>query len=285
MNYTVISKRKIKKLISERIVSDWDDPRLFTLPALKRRGFPPQAINSFVAQMGLTGALTSVDPSMLEASVRDLLNLTAPRVMAVLDPLKVTITNLPFLSTTLSVPDFPADESSSKHEVTFGKVIYIERSDFKEREERGYRRLTRSQGVGLRHAGFVVTVSDVVKDKSGEVVEVIVTAVSVESVEKKPKAFIHWVSDPVECEVRLYERLFFHKHPEDPALLPAGFISDCNPHSLQLTHALIDRSLLGAPLYSRFQFERNGFFSVDPDSTGEKLVFNRTVSLKEDKAK
>lgn len=285
MNYTVISKRKIGKLISEGIVNDWDDPRLFTLTALKRRGFPPEAINTFVSQMGLTGALTSVDPSMLEACVRDVLNVTAPRVMAVLEPLKVTITNLPFDSTTLSVPDFPADESSCRHETKFGKEIFIERSDFKERDERGFRRLTPNQSVGLRHAGYVITVNHVVKDEAGDVVELITEATSVDLVEKKPKAFIHWVNDPIKSQVRLYEKLFYHKNPEDPTQVPSGFISDCNLHSLHITHALVEKSLSGANVYSRYQFERIGFFSVDPDSNHETLVFNRTVGLKEDKAK
>ena len=285
MNYTVISKRKIAKLIEERIVKDWDDPRLFTLTDLRRRGFPPEAINTFVAQMGLTGALTSVDPSMLEAAVRDVLNLTAPRIMAVLEPLKVTINNLPFETKTLDVPDFPADDDSSKHQVTLGKVIFIERSDFKEIDERGYRRLTPNQSVGLRHAGFVISVIDVIK-RGGQVVELITEASSVDTVVKKPKAFIHWVHDPVDCEVRLYDKLFNHKNPEDLSAVPRGFISDCNLNSLTVINdALVERSVIGSKVYAKYQFERNGFFSIDPDTKDGQLVFNRTVSLKEDKAK
>ncbi|KAI2661235.1 Glutamine--tRNA ligase [Labeo rohita] len=244
LTYTVVSKRKIIKLVETGTVRDWDDPRLFTLTALRRRGFPSQAINNFCARVGVTVAQTTMEPHLLEACVRDVLNDTAPRAMAILEPLKVTITNLPTSAQKeVRVPDFPANEAKGSHVVPFSKTIFIEQSDFREVMEKGYKRLTPDQPVGLRHAGYVISVQRVIKDGSGKVCELEVTCASSDSVEK-PKAFIHWVSDPLQCEVRLYENLFLHKNPEDPAEVPAGFLSDINP-----------------------------------------LVFNRTVTLKEDPGK
>ncbi|XP_066999237.2 probable glutamine--tRNA ligase [Anabrus simplex] len=284
LNYTVVSKRKIGKLISEGIVKDWDDPRLYTLTALRRRGFPPEAINSFCAEMGVTGAQSVVDPQKLEAVVRNTLNLSAPRRMVVLEPLKITIINFPFpKSSDVQVPNFPNDPQQGFHVVQFDKEVYIERSDFKELEEKGYRRLTPNQPVGLRHTGYAIAVSEVIKDLSGKVAEVKVTCQPV--LNQKPKAFIHWVSHPLEVEVRLYERLFMHKNPEDPNEVPKGFLSDCNKDSLQVVQAYADVSMKLANVYDKFQFERLGFFSVDPDSNSMKLVFNRTVTLKEDAGK
>lgn len=287
MNYTVVSKRKIAKLIDEGIVFDWDDPRLFTLTALRRRGFPAEAINNFCAQLGLTGAQTVVDPTMLEASVRDVLNVTAPRIMVVLEPIKVTIVNLGEETITLTVPDFPAVETSSTHQIVLKKVIYIEQSDFVEStSDKGYRRLTPQQPVGLKHAGYVISVEKILRKEDGSVSELEVKCTPSLQAEKKPKAFIHWVSAPVTCEVRLFERLFNHKNPEDVAQVPGGFVSDCNRDSLKvISNALVDMSLKEAKPYDKYQFERIGFFSVDTESTAEHLVFNRTVTLREDKGK
>lgn len=287
VNYTVVSKRKIAKLISEGIVSDWDDPRLFTLTALRRRGFPSEAINNFCARLGLTVAEAVVDPSMLEAAVRDVLNVTAARVMAVLEPLKVTIVNMSQETTWLDVPDFPADEQSSTHRIPLQRVIYIEHTDFKEEPtEKGYRRLTPKQAVGLKHAGLVLSLQKIIRGADGSISELEVVYTPVDKAEKKPKAFIHWVSAPHTCEVRLYERLFRHKSPEDPAQVPGGFLTDCNSDSLTvITNALVDVSPENVKVYDKFQFERIGFFSIDPDSTPGHLVFNRTVTLREDKDK
>uniref|UniRef100_A0A671KSA0 Glutamine--tRNA ligase n=1 Tax=Sinocyclocheilus anshuiensis TaxID=1608454 RepID=A0A671KSA0_9TELE len=282
LTYTVVSKRKIIKLVETGIVRDWDDPRLFTLTALRRRGFPSQAINNFCARVGVTVAQTTMEPHLLESCVREVLNDTAPRAMAILEPLKVTITNLPTNAQEVRVPDFPANEAKGSHVVPFSKTIFIEQSDFR---EKGYKRLTPDQPVGLRHAGYVISVQRVIKDGCGKVCELEVTCASSDSVEK-PKAFIHWVSDPLRCEVRLYERLFLHKNPEDPAEVPAGFLSDINPNSLTgIECALVDHSVGKAKVFDKFQFERVGYFSLDPDSTSEKLVFNRTVTLKEDPGK
>ena len=284
MSYAVVSKRKIAKLITEGLVADWDDPRLFTLTALRRRGFPPQAINNFCAKLGLTGAQIIIDPEMLESEVRDVLNTTAPRVMAVLEPLKVAITNLPSdAPAQLEVPDYPNEPQRGSHHVAFGSEIYIERSDYRAAEEKGYRRLTPGQTVGLRHAGFVIKLEREVRDASGTLTELRVTCQPVATA-AKPKAFIHWVSSPRSCEARLYDRLFKHKHPEDATEVPGGFLSDVNTDSRTVVTALVDGGLR-AKVYDKFQFERVGFFSVDPDSTDEKLVFNRTVTLKEDTGK
>ncbi|XP_043287054.1 probable glutamine--tRNA ligase [Venturia canescens] len=286
IGYTVVSKRKIAKLIDEGVVSDWDDPRLFTLTALRRRGFPPTAINNFCAQMGVTGAQVVVDPANLEASVRDVLNNSAPRHMVVLDPIKVTIINFSQEDPiTLNVPDFPNDLEKGHHSITFSDVVYIEASDFKEEEEKGFRRLSPKQAVGLKHAGVVLTLQKVDKDASGNITNLTVKQEPV-SDKNKPKAFIHWVSKPKIASVRLYERLFNHKNPEDSNQVPNGFLSDINPASKKEVVAYIDQSLVPlATPFTQFQFERLGFFSVDPDTVPAKLVFNRTVTLKEDAGK
>jgi glutaminyl-tRNA synthetase len=291
MNYTVVSKRKIAKLISEKIVNDWDDPRLFTLSALRRRGFPAESINSFSAKMGLTGALTVVDPIMLESNVRDILNSTAPRAMAVLNPLKIRITNFPsetpLVPIYLEVPDFPSDPTKkSTHLIPFEREIFIERDDFREEtNDKSYRRLTLKQSVGLKHSGYVIEVTKTIKADNGDIDYLEAVCHKATEVEK-PKSFIHWVSNPFICEVRLYERLFNHKNPEDPNEVPNGFISDCNRDSLTIIkEAFVDISVKYAKKYDKFQFERVGFFSVDPDSTYGRLIFNRTVSLKESSGK
>lgn len=286
VHYTVVSKRKIAKLISEAIVEDWDDPRLFTLTALRRRGFPAEAINNFCARMGLTGAQAVVDPQMLEAVVKDTLNVTAPRTMVVLAPLKVTIRNLPAdVAAAVDVPDFPTEPQKGTHSIALDRVVYIDRSDFREVEEKGYRRLTPKQPVGLRYAGLIIHLENIKKDADGQIVELEVGCTTTADAKEKPKAFIHWVAKPVSVEVRLYERLFKHKNPEDSTEVPGGFLSDVNPNSLTTVEAYADRSLSAAKVYDKFQFERVGYFSVDPDSSEKKLVFNRTVLLKEDPGK
>ncbi|XP_076392899.1 glutaminyl-tRNA synthetase [Megachile rotundata] len=286
VSYTVVSKRKISKLIEEGIVSDWDDPRLFTLTALRRRGFPPEAINNFCAQMGVTGAQAVVDPAVLEASVRDVLNLTASRHMVVLDPIKVTINNFPHKNPIkLNVFDFPNEPEKGQHEIIFDEIVYIESSDFKEKAEKDFRRLTPNQSVGLKYIGLVLRIKEIVRDSSGNIENLIVEQEPI-SETNKPKAFIHWVSKPISTFVRLYDRLFKHKNPEDPHEVPNGFLSDVNLDSKKEITGYADASLakLAKP-FDKFQFERVGFFSVDPDSVPGKLVFNRTVTLKEDSGK
>lgn len=289
LNYAVVSKRKIAKLIDEGIVSDWDDPRLFTLAALRRRGFPPETVNKFCQNAGVTMAQVTLDPSNLEAIVRDHLNTHAPRALAVLEPLKVTLTNFPHKNVVqIEVPNFPGDESKGYHSVELEKVIYIDKADFRLKADKNYKRFAADQTVGLRHAGYVIAVEDLVKDKDGEVVEIIASCKpSTEA--PKPKAFIQWVSNPVSCEIRVYDRLFLHKNPENPADVPGGFLSDINPNSLTVHNGLVDKSVIGAQVYDIFQFERVGFFSVDPSSdlttSPKKYIFNRTVTLREDSGK
>ncbi|KAM9134275.1 LOW QUALITY PROTEIN: glutamine--tRNA ligase [Pangshura tecta] len=284
--YTVVSKRKIIRLVEAGAVRDWDDPRLFTLTALRRRGFPPEAINNFCARVGVTVAQTTMEPHLLAACVREVLNECAPRAMAVLQPLRVTITNFPtHKALQVLVPNFPADETKGFHKVPFQATVYIEQSDFREALDKGYKRLAPGQPVGLRHTGYVIAVQNIIKDAGGQVMELEVTCTKSDAAEK-PKAFVHWVSEPLVCEVRLYERLFLHKNPEDPAEVPAGFLSDLNPDSLHvIAGALVDTSVCSAKPLDKFQFERLGYFSVDPDSTEGKMVFNRTVTLKEDPGK
>ena len=280
--YTVVSKRKIAKLIDNAIVQDWDDPRLFTLTALRRRGFPAEAINNFCARMGVTGAQATVDPAMLEAVVRDSLNVSAKRTMVVTQPLKVTVVG-GLSHREISVPDFPNEPEKGEHKITLQSPLYIERTDFKESLESGYRRLCPGQPVGLRYAGLVLELVDVVREK-GDVVEITVKTVPVEKA-AKPKAFIHWVADPMAVEVRMYSRLFKHRTPEDPAVVPGGFLDDIAENTLEVRAGLADKQVKGSKLYDKFQFERIGFFCVDKDSSKDKLVFNLTVGLKEDAGK
>ncbi|CAF4136577.1 unnamed protein product [Rotaria socialis] len=297
LQYTVTSKRKIAKLITEGVVHDWDDPRLYTLTALRRRGFPPEAINLFCARIGVTMSQTVLHPDMLDACVREVLNVTAPRVMVVTEPLKVTITNFPsehFIE--LVIPNFPADESRGSHKIKFDSVIYIEKSDFNEvhqvcfdiiheKPAKDYKRLAPNQPCGLRYANYVITVQDIIRDSNNEPIELKVTCQkATDQGIAKPKGFIHWVSHPNKCEIRLYDRLFIHANPDDPKEVPGGFLSDINTNSLTINNnALADDGIKNSKPFDKFQFERVGFFSVDPDSTNDNYVFNRTVSLKEDK--
>ncbi|XP_055351279.1 probable glutamine--tRNA ligase isoform X1 [Paramacrobiotus metropolitanus] len=269
VNYTVTSKRKIAKLIETQSVRDWDDPRLFTLTALRRRGFPPEAINNFCALLGVTMAETAVDPQVVESCVRDYLNIHAPRTMVVLESLKVTITNFPHKEAIqVEALDFPEKPERGKHTIAFGPVIYIEQSDFRKDADKNYKRLTPNQSVGLRYSGVTLTVNQVVDDKDGNPVELLVECHAVTNDSEKPKGWIHWVSDPMPVEVRLYERLFKHV---DPSSAPGGFLADMVPDSMRIIpNALADKHIKGAKVYNRFQFERVGFFSVDPDSTGEQ---------------
>ncbi|XP_001607476.1 probable glutamine--tRNA ligase [Nasonia vitripennis] len=286
VSYTVVSKRKIAKLIEKKIVDDWDDPRLFTLSALRRRGFTPEAINRFCAQMGVTGAQVVIDPSVLEAAVRDHLNVSAPRHMVVLEPLKLTIVNYEHNAPVImEIPDFPGEKDKGVHSVVFDQIIYIDASDFQEEAESNFRRLTLKQSVGLKYAGIVVKVIEIERDANGTITNIMVQQEPV-SETTKPKAFIQWVCQPAIAKVRIYEKLFEHKNPEDINEVPNGYLSDINYNSKKETVAYIDQNLkkIIKP-FAKYQFERIGFFSVDPDSTAERAVFNRTVTLKESNLK
>jgi len=287
LNYTVVSKRKLMKLIQEGICNDWDDPRLFTLSALRRRGYPPEAINMFCAKVGVTMAQTTTDISMLESCVRTVLNLTAPRANAVLEPLKVTIENYPHESMIeIEAPNFPNDETKGSHKVHFDKVVYIDSCDFQENpSDKAYKRLSLAQPVGLRYSGYQISVKEVKKNSNGKATELIAVCTKT-SDSVKPKGWIQWVANPVTIEVRLIEKLFHHENPEDTKEVPGGFLSDVNKDALKvINNAYVDKSVLGAKVFDKFQFERIGYFSVDPDSNEDLYVFNRTVSLKEDAEK
>ncbi|CAH8470746.1 unnamed protein product [Schistosoma mattheei] len=242
--YSVVSKRKILKLIEAGIVNDWDDPRLVTLTALRRRGFPPQAINMFCERIGVTMAQTILDPSALDACVRDYLNDHAPRVMAVLEPIIVTITNWHELygdksSVELTVADFPAIPDSKTHSVLLQQELPC------------------------------FTIFRFKKDSDGKISHLFVKAQKVED-STKPKAFIHWVSNPLQFEARLYDRLFTVKEPESEK---NGFLSVINKNSLVIIPgALIEQSVKNAEVYTAYQFERIGFFSVDPDTNSERRM-------------
>lgn len=282
VSYTVVSKRKIAKLIEKKIVDDWDDPRLFTLSALRRRGFPPEAINNFCAQMGVTGAQATVDPATLEAAVRDTLNVTAPRHMVVIKPLKLTIVNFEHKEPVrLEVLDFPGEQDKGKHHVTFDKIIYIDSSDFKKEADKNFKRLTLKQSVGLKYVGVVLTIEKIVRDGENAITNIIVRQEPLNE-KNKPKAFIQWVSQPALARVFMYDRLFHHRNPEDPNEVPNGFLSDINFNSKTEAIAFIDQEFKSSlKPFAKFQFERIGFFSVDPSSTTENVIFNRTVTLKE----
>lgn len=290
MSHTILSKRKIQQLIDAGLVRDWDDARLHTLMGLRRRGFPPAAINAFCRDAGVTMSLTILDPPMLEHHVRDELNRTAPRAMVVLDPLPVTIVNYPEKEQqVLTVPNFPADADTARgtHTVTFSRRLFIERADFAMEPERDYRRLTPAQSVGLKYIGIVLSLQEVVRSADGAVAELRVTyAPATEA--NKPKAFIHWVAcdaggaRPLGVEVRLIDVLFHHRNPEDKEAVPGGWLSDFNQHSLVVKHAaLADDSLRGVGVGRWFQFERHGFFYTDPDTTIDRPVLNLTVKLRE----
>jgi glutaminyl-tRNA synthetase len=292
LSYTVMSKRKLLRLVQEGHVNGWDDPRMPTLAAYRRRGYTPESIRSFAEAVGVAKRENVIDVGLLEFSVRDHLNRTANRVMGVLDPLRVVIENYPEGETEwFETPNNPEDGSAGTRKVPFSKVLYIEKDDFMEDPPKKFFRLAPGREVRLRSAYFV-TCTDVVKDDTGEVVEIRCTYDPATKGGdapdgRRPKATLHWVSaaDAIDCEVRLYDRLFLVENPEDA---PEGkdFFANMNPDSLRvIPHAKLEPSVSGAPAGTRFQFERLGYFVVDSDATDRHLVFNRTVTLKDTWAK
>lgn len=292
---TILSKRKLNKLVSSKIVNDWDDPRLYTLPALRRRGFTPEAINAFVRDVGVTTANTIISASRLDNYVRDHLNDIAKRIMAVLDPLRIEITNLPEdYVEEITVPNKPRDESMGSHKVPFTRVLYIDRSDFREQDDPNYYRLAPNKTVGLLYVNHPITCTEVVKDKDGNVV--LIKAKYEDKNERKPKTFIQWVAEspkhnsPVSVEVRQYSNLFIHENPMDSELVPGGWLTDINPNSLTvIPKAMVEVGINECSIEEKFQFVRVGYFCIDTDSkldgAQKKIIVNRTVSLKEDSNK
>ena len=292
LTYTIMSKRKLRRLVEEKHVSGWDDPRMPTLGGMRRRGYPPEAIRNFVSAVGVSRTNGIVDLAMLEHFVREDLNKRAPRMMAVLRPLKVVIDNYPENRVEeMDAVNNPEDESAGSRKVPFSKVLYIEEEDFREVPPPKYFRLSPGREVRLRY-GYFITAQSVVKNDKGEVVEVHCTYDPATRGGNAPdgrkvKATIHWVSaaHAVDAEVRLYETLFTKENPDD-AEAGKDFISNLNPKSLEvIANAKLEPSLANAEPGNRYQFERLGYFCVDLDSKPGKHVFNRTVALKDTWAK
>jgi glutaminyl-tRNA synthetase len=291
MTYTVLSKRYLKRMVDEGRVTGWDDPRMPTLAGMQRRGYPPEAIRAFIDQVGISKSQSMVNIEMLEHFVRQHLNRTAPRVMAVLDPLKIVIVNYPEdQAEHLQAINNPEDASAGTRMVPFSRELYIEREDFMEDPPRRFWRLTPGREVRLRYAYFITCV-DVVKDETGEVVELHCTYDPATRGGDAPdgrrvKATLHWVSAPhaLDAEVRTYDRLFT---VEDPLGVPEGadFTDYVNAESLQVSTCKIEPSVADAEPGTRYQFERKGYYCVDLDATGERMVFNRSVSMRDTWAK
>ncbi len=291
LTYTVMSKRKLLQLVKDQVVTGWDDPRMPTICALRRKGYTPASIRAFAERVGVAKRDNVIDLSLLEYCVREDLNKIAERRMAVVDPLKVVITNYPEgKSESFSCVNNPEDEAAGRREVPFGRELYIERADFMEEPPKGYYRLRPGGEVRLRY-GYLIKCEEVVKDAEGNVVELHCTydpesAGGGSSDGRKVKGVIHWVSvaDAVPAEVRLYDNLFAKESPDD---VEEGktFLDYLNPESLVVKTAYCERALADAKLGDKFQFERVGYFCVDKDSTADKLVFNRTVTLKDTWAK
>jgi glutaminyl-tRNA synthetase len=292
LTYTIMSKRKLRQLVEQHLVNGWDDPRMPTLRGLRRRGYTPLAIRNFVAAAGVSRTNGIVELAMLEHFVREDLNKSVPRVMAVLRPLKVVIENYPENQVEeMDAVNNPEDASAGTRKVPFWRVLYIEQDDFREDPPKGYFRLSPGREVRLRY-GYFITAKSVVKNDNGEVVEVRCTYDPATRGGNSPdgrkvKSTIHWVSaaHAIDAEVRLYETLFTKENP-DEVEEGQDFTANLNPKSLEvITDAKIEPSLAKAAVGARYQFERLGYFCVDPDSKPGKPVFDRTVALKDTWAK
>jgi glutaminyl-tRNA synthetase len=288
ITYTMLSKRKLLQLVQENRVNGWDDPRMPTLSGLRRRGFTPEAIRTFVAAAGVSRTNGSTDVEMLEHFQRDDLNHRASRAMAVLRPLKLVIDNFPEgQSELVEVANNPEDPSAGTRQVPFSRTIYIEQDDFREVPPPKYYRLSPGKEVRLRNAYFI-TAQSVVKDTAGNITEVHCTYDPASRGGNSPdgrkvKSTMHWVSaiHAISAEVRLYDKLFAKPDPYDLAE-GQDVLDNLNPNSLEIvTGAKLEPSLASAKLEDRFQFERVGYFCLDPDSTAGSLVFNRTLPLKD----
>jgi glutaminyl-tRNA synthetase len=292
LTYTLLSKRKLLTLVQEKLVTGWDDPRMPTLSGIRRRGYTPEAIRNFCAAIGVSKTNGTLELAMLEHFVREDLNKRAPRVMAVLRPLKVVIDNYPEAHVDeVEAVNNPEDESAGKRKVPFSKILYIEQDDFREQPPKQYYRLSPGREVRLRY-GYFITAKTVVKNEKGEVVEVHCTYDPATRGGNAPdgrkvKSTIHWVSaaHALNAEVRIYDKLFIK---EDPNQVEGGqeFTANLDPNSLEvIAQAKLEPSLANAPIEGRYQFERLGYFCVDPDSKSGHPVFNRTVALKDAWAK
>ena len=289
LNYTVMSKRKLLALVERKLVNGWDDPRMPTLAGFRRRGFTPEAIRDFCARIGIAKKENVIDVALLEHTVREDLNRRAQRALAVIRPLRVVIENYPEDRTeTVQAVNNPEDPAAGTRTIPFSRVLYIERDDFMEVPPKKFFRLSPGAEVRLRYA-YILKCERVVKDAAGEIVELRATidqeSLAGATASRRVKGTIHWVSaaHAVDAEVRLYDRLFASEDPSDEGRDP---LTDLNPDSLEIVrNAKVEPALAQASASQRFQFERQGYFSVDPDSQPGAPVFNRTVTLKDAWAK
>ncbi|MCO6472277.1 MAG: glutamine--tRNA ligase/YqeY domain fusion protein [Melioribacteraceae bacterium] len=291
LNYTVMSKRKLLQLVEQKIVDGWDDPRMPTISAFRRRGYTPESIVSFVEGVGVAKRDNVVDISVLEYAIRQDLNKKAMRVMAVINPLKIVITNYPDEIEYLDAVNNPEDESMGKRKIPFGKELWIEREDFQEVPHKKFHRLSPGNEVRLRYA-YIIKCEEVIKDELGNIIELRCsydpdTKSGSGKSDKKVKGTIHWVSAPhaFEAEIRLYDRLFNVENPSGDK--DKDFLDFINPQSLEIkTKCKLEPGLKDAKPGDRFQFERQGYFCVDTKyTTLDKPVFNRVVTLRDTWAK
>lgn len=287
LSHTVVSKRKLLQLVNEKHVSGWDDPRMPTISGLRRRGYTPESIRKFADTIGIAKRENLIDVSLLEFCIREDLNKKANRVMAVLDPVKVVITNYPEgKEEWLDAENNPEEEVLTFRKVPFSREIYIEREDFREEANNKFFRLKLGGEVRLKNA-YIIKAESVVKDENGNITEIHCTydpdsrsGSGTEASKRKVKGTLHWVSVPhaLETEARIYDRLFTVAEPDRQE---KDFLEYVNPDSLKVTTAYVEPSLKDAKVGEGFQFQRLGYFSLDPDSTAQKLVFNKTVGLKD----
>ena len=291
LSHTIVSKRKLLQLVNENYVSGWDDPRMPTISGLRRRGYTPDAIRKFADTIGIAKRENLIDVSLLEFCVREDLNKKANRVMAVLDPVKVVITNYPEgKEEWLDAENNPEVEPMTFRKVPFSRELYIEKEDFREEADKKYFRLKIGGEVRLKNA-YIIKAESVIKDDKGNITEIHCTydpesrsGSGTEASLRKVKGTLHWVSIPhsLQAEVRLYDRLFTVPEPDRQE---DSFLNYINPDSLKIVTAFIEPSLKNANAGSTLQFQRLGYFCVDKDSNNEKLVFNKTVGLKDTWAK
>jgi glutaminyl-tRNA synthetase len=292
LSHTVVSKRKLLQLVEEKHVTGWDDPRMSTISGMRRRGYTPTAIRNFANTIGIAKRDNLIDVSLLEFCVREDLNKITPRVMAVLDPVKLVITNYPDgQEEWLEAENNPEEAVMTFRKVPFSKEIYIEREDFQEEAHKKFFRLTLGTEVRLKNA-YIIKGESVVKDENGNITEIHATydvdsksGSGTEASQRKVKGTIHWVSIPhaKEAEVRVYDRLFTNESPDKDK--EVDFKEFINPNSLKVITGYVEPSLVTSKELDHFQFQRLGYFCVDRDSTAEKLVFNKTVGLRDTWAK
>ncbi len=288
LSYTIMSKRKLLTLVEKGVVAGWDDPRMPTISGLRRRGYTPNSIKNFIETVGVSKRENVIDVALLEFKIREDLNKTANRVMAVLDPVKVIIDNYPEGKEELLIAENnPEDENSGVREVPFSREIYIEREDFREEANKKFFRLKLGKEVRLKNA-YLITATSCEKDENGEITTIHCTydpltksGSGTEESKRKVKGTLHWVSikHAVKAEVRAYDRLFLDEAPDSHK--DKDFMEFINPNSLEIINAYVEPSLQTAKIGERFQFQRLGYFNVDNDSTSENLVFNKTVGLRD----